>query len=554
MHPHGLNAPIRDYLHRGFSPRFLFYKTGSPQNGRTPSLFRLSLMSDPGAATPTLMVGSSRQSAAMSTQKMSRSRDTLMEEEEEEERQATNTDELRPAEGPGSRAPVPDKFAHTVFDPRVAPLRKIYTKIMVMTLVLTIVMMWICLPVYWGSLARSATHAPSLTTWVIDRDGGEIGQSVVQGLLETTRSGSKSHLGWRQLDPNEVSDVAEAVIDEKAWGAVVINAGASSRLNAARIVGNSSYNPTTSITFYYAQARNELATGNYVVPLTTAALTQANFATFQHQLRGLVPDVHLREFDCTPGIDIRPPNINNGCLVDSRKPEAIQVNLQSICLKDVILTEIYSAPVATALTLVGQIYLCIFAFIMTMTNDAARGIFGPFLRLRSYLYLRILVPLGLYFPLSLAFAMVSLPFHAPFGTKYTYAGGFFLYFVYTYMGMCALGLATEAMVTILTPRFMAFFLIPLIISNVSVAVLPFDLQPWFYKYGYGFPIFNNTQSVRTILFNTKNHLGLNAGVILAWIVLSLTTIPLFTVIMRRRDERAHERELAKQQGTEKLAP
>ncbi|ELU36544.1 response to drug-related protein [Rhizoctonia solani AG-1 IA] len=439
MHPHGLNAPIRDYLHRGFSPRFLFYKTGSPQNGRTPSLFRLSLMSDPGAATPTLMVGSSRQSAAMSTQKMSRSRDTLME-EEEEERQATNTDELRPAEGPGSRAPVPDKFAHTGTHEQLKSTR--------------------------GSLARSATHAPSLTTWVIDRDGGEIGQSVVQGLLETTRSGSKSHLGWRQLDPNEVSDVAEAVIDEKAWGAVVM--------------GNSSYNPTTSITFYYAQARNELATGNYVVPLTTAALTQAS----ERRMKGT-----------------------------TRKPQAIQVNLQSICLKDVILTEIYSAPVATALTLVELLI----SKVQTMTNDAARGIFGPFLRLRSYLYLRILVPLGLYFPLSLAFAMVSLPFHAPFGTKYTYAGGFFLYFVYTYMGMCALGLATEAMVTILTPS-------------------------------------NNTQSVRTILFNTKNHLGLNAGVILAWIVLSLTTIPLFTVIMRRRDERAHERELAKQQGTEKLAP
>jgi hypothetical protein len=123
-----------------------------------------------------------------------------------------------------------------------------------------------------------------------------------------------------------------------------------------------------------------------------------------------------------------------------------------------------------------------------MSNDAARGVLGPFLRLRSYLWLRVLVPLFLYFPLSLAFAMISLPFHAPFGTKYTYAGGFFLYFLYTYMGMAALGLATEAMVTILTPRFMAFFLIPLIISNVAVATLPFELQPWFYQYGHAFPV------------------------------------------------------------------
>jgi hypothetical protein len=68
-------------------------------------------MSGSGAATPTLTVGSPRQSAALSTQKMSRSRDTLM--EEEAEARAANTDELRPAEGPGSRPPVPEKFAHT---------------------------------------------------------------------------------------------------------------------------------------------------------------------------------------------------------------------------------------------------------------------------------------------------------------------------------------------------------------------------------------------------------------------------------------------------------
>lgn len=123
-----------------------------------------------------------------------------------------------------------------------------------------------------------------------------------------------------------------------------------------------------------------------------------------------------------------------------------------------------------------------------MSNDAARGILGPFLRLRSYLSLRVLVPLGLYVPLSFAFAMISLPFHAPFDAKYSYAGGFFLYFVYTYLGMAALGLATEAMVTLLTPRFMAFFLLPLIISNVSVTTMPYDLQSTFYEYGHAFPV------------------------------------------------------------------
>ncbi|KAG8729317.1 hypothetical protein FRC11_009069 [Ceratobasidium sp. 423] len=459
------------------------------------------------------------------------SRDTMVENEtKREEQEAARSDVWKPAEGPGSRPPAPEKFAHTIFDPKIAPLRKIYTKIILMTLVLTIIMMWICLPVYWGSLARSANHAPSLKTWVIDADGGEIGQAVVQGLLATTQSGTKQHLGWVQVSSDYAENVGVAIVDEQAWGAVVVNAGATARLAAARASGNSSYNPASAISFYYAQARNEQATGTYVNPLTTAALTQI-----------------LQQFNARSTATYLSSISGNATALQALT--AAPQTLSGVWWTTNNLRP-YNAPVATAITLVGQIYLCIFAFIMTMSNDAARGIFGPFLKLRSYLYLRILVPLGLYLPLSLAFAMVSLPFHAPFGAKYSYGGGFFLYFTYTYMGMCALGLATEAMVTILTPRFMAFFLIPLIISNVSVATLPFDLQPWFYKYGYGFPIFNNTTAVRTILFNTKNHLGRSAGVIIAWIVVSAITLPLFTIIMRRRDEKAHKQAVEKnEKGT-----
>ncbi|QRW15611.1 nitrosoguanidine resistance protein SNG1 [Rhizoctonia solani] len=441
------------------------------------------------------------------------SRDTMVEEEEEQE--AARSSVWKPAEGPGSRPPAPEKFAHT----NCSASQSLYQDYSYDS----------CLDdnydvdlssSIWGSLARSATHAPSLKAWVIDRDGGEIGQAVVQGLLATT-----------QVAADYVEDVGEAVLDEQAWGAVVVNAGATARLAAARASGDSSYNPASAVTFYYAQARNEQATGSYVNPLTTAALTQI-----------------LQQFNARSTASYLGSISGNATALQALT--AAPQTLSGVWWTTNNLRP-YNAPVATAIMLVGQIYLCIFAFIMTMSNDAARGILGPFLKLRSYLYLRILVPLGLYLPLSLAFAMVSLPFHAPFGAKYSYAGGFFLYFLYTYMGMTALGLATEAMVTILTPRFMAFFLIPLIISNVSVATLPFDLQPWFYKYGYGFPIFNNTTAVRTILFNTKNHLGRSAGVIIAWIVLSSITLPLFTIIMRRRDERAHKQAMLEKNGGEK---
>ena len=50
--------------------------------------------------------------------------------------------------------------------------------------------------------------------------------------------------------------------------------------------------------------------------------------------------------------------------------------------------------------------------------------------------------------------------------RFQYARGFLLFFVYIYLGMCALGLALEAMITILTPRFVPFFLVLLVSNNM----------------------------------------------------------------------------------------
>lgn len=144
----------------------------------------------------------------------------------------------------------------------------------------------------------------------------------------------------------------------------------------------------------------------------------------------------------------------------------------------------YNQPVATAITLVGLIYMLIFAFVITMTGNAVREIMwvapgiqqrktltssysGPFMKTRSYIIYRLAVPMILYLPISFLFAMVNLPFEVHFDAKYTYAGGFFLWAFTLYLGMASVGLATEFAITILGPKFMAFFLVPLIIVNVS---------------------------------------------------------------------------------------
>lgn len=102
---------------------------------------------------------------------------------------------------------------------------------------------------------------------------------------------------------------------------------------------------------------------------------------------------------------------------------------------------------------------CIFIFADLLSS-------APYFTNRSYLAYRIAAPLTLYSVVSFFYAMVNLPFKVDFGAKYSYHNGFFLWAFVLNLGMASLGLATEFMITIIGPKFMPFFLIPLIIANV----------------------------------------------------------------------------------------
>ncbi|KZT34384.1 hypothetical protein SISSUDRAFT_1052885 [Sistotremastrum suecicum HHB10207 ss-3] len=439
-------------------------------------------------------------------------------------------------------------YQHTFWSPELAAVRALYLKIIVRCSILIILVMWAFLPLYWGSLASSTTMTPNLTAYLIDRDRSAIGQAVSAVFASSTQQSATPALGWVNVDPDVMprnTDVVESVLDERAWIAVVVNTNATQKLLHAQTRGDTSYDPTTAITLFYSQSRNEIISSNILFPILTSLLQSASShvsANLTSQYLVSLASAALANSTGTAGVggDGSPdadglPGSGNWTAIEALARAPLTIS-GSVAWKWVNLRP-YNAPVAQAVTLVGQIYLCIFGFIITMANDAARAHISPYLKLSSYLILRIAVPLLAYIPLSLSYAMINLPFHLPFGTKFTYAQGFITFWAFVWMGMASLGLATEAVVTVLQARFMAFFLVPMIIANVSVAALPNDVQPSLYKYGEGFPVYNMSLAIRTILFNTKNSLGRNAGVLIAWIALSIGTICLGTVLQRRRELR-----------------
>ncbi|WVR09756.1 hypothetical protein IAU60_006832 [Kwoniella sp. DSM 27419] len=418
--------------------------------------------------------------------------------------------------------PKMQKFSHGFLSPEIAPLRAVALKILVGTLVITTIVMWLCLPVYWGSLWKANKYTDKLTVRIIDRDGGEVGQTVSQALL------AEKNLRYFSTPSSNFPDQASVehdVVNEGVWAAIVINSGATSALESARQLGSQSYDPNSAIGVYYAQARSETAVNSYLLPGLQADLGKI-----------------LGQYNVQSTARYLQANAGNVTAMNllAQAPSAI---VQPIYYELLNLRP-YNQPVATAITLVGLIYMLIFAFIICMSGNAVREIIGPFMTTRSYIIYRIVAPMSMYAIISFFFAMINLPFKIHFDAHYTYAGGFFLWWFTLYLGMAAVGLATEFAITILGPKFAAFFLIPLIIANVSVVTLPHELQPWIFRYGVAMPFYNCSRVVRTIIFNTRNEIAQNLGILLAWIVVSIITISLATFLIRRKAENQHNKEVA----------
>ena len=73
-----------------------------------------------------------------------------------------------------------------------------------------------------------------------------------------------------------------------------------------------------------------------------------------------------------------------------------------------------------------------------------------------FMSMRSLQSTALTLTLTLTLPLILILRHAR--RRYAYGGGFMLALVFVYLGMTSLGMAVEAMITLLTPRFVPFFL------------------------------------------------------------------------------------------------
>ena len=356
-----------------------------------------------------------------------------------------------------------------------------------------------------------------------------------------------SHLGFMVRSPadydNDPMAVRQAVYDEHLWAAIIVNANATALLRRAVETGDSSYDPTGAAQIIYNQARDQDTYSNYVIPMLNQFEVQVT-STFGRQWVSQVlhnTSLHSNTY--------------------SRAPQALSpgIGFSTFNLRP------FGPPAATPAVTIGLIYLIIIAFFsfsfflpIHVKYIIPQG--HPPLHFYQLIVWRWIATVVAYLLMSLAYSLVSLAFQIPFSNSPSPSdtivannankfgkGTFPVYWMLNFVGMGALGLACENVAMVIGQPWTAFWLIFWVITNVSSAFYAIELAPRFFYWGWAWPLHQIVYCSRTLLFGTHSKIGLNFGILFAWLALNTALFPLCCLFMRWKSEG----EKSKKQGKAK---
>lgn len=431
--------------------------------------------------------------------------------------------------------------------------------------------------IYWAVLFHFERNISSLVVYVVDFDGQTapytsvtplLGPMITQMTEEMQRS-LMPHLGYVTMPPsafnNDPIQVRQAVYDQKAWAAIVVNSNATALLQQAVQQGNASYEPLGACQITYVSARNQDTHNAYILPQLSRLQTEitSSFGTMWTTMVLQNTSIPLTNLQ--------------------RAPQALNpaIGFSQYSLRP------FAPAVATPAVTIGLIYLIIISFFsfsfylpIHMKLLIPKG-HAP-LKFWQFIVWRWSATLSAYCLLSLAYSLISLAFQIPFANPTAAAtevaenpnafgkATFVVYWMINYVGMIALGLACENMAMLVGQPWTALWLIFWVITNVSTSFYSLELAPRFYYWGYAWPLCNSefyplcdsfrlssvshmhclefrnirsnqiravVEASRTTLFNLHSRMGLNFGVLFVWCAINTALFPLCCYFMRWKSER-----------------
>ncbi|GME33703.1 putative mnng and nitrosoguanidine resistance protein [Neofusicoccum parvum] len=390
------------------------------------------------------------------------------------------------------------------------------------------------LSIYWAVFFHLPANLNNLVIYIVDMDGAtpQYSQSVTghaplvgPGIAELASQMMQqpNTLGYRMIPGsafnNDPIQVRQAIYNEEAWAAIVVNPNATALLYSAVETGNASYDPLGACQLVYVQARDDTTYSSYILPMLNEFMTSATATVGQQWASTALQNASALS-----------------TLTNLRA--ASQALSPAIGFSQYNLRPFYPYTATPAVT-IGLIYLIIisffsFSFYLPIHLKYLKPEGHPPLKFWQLVLWRWLATITAYLFLSLAYSLISLAFQLNFsggdpassqtlptvaahGNPDAYGKATFLvYWMLNYWGMIALGLACENVAMFVGQPWTGLWLIFWVISNVSTSFYNIDTEPAFYRWGYAWPLHHVVQGSRTILFDLHSQIGLNFGVLIAW--------------------------------------
>ena len=409
------------------------------------------------------------------------------------------------------------------------------------------------LSLYWAVLFPVTGNLEAFKVAVVSFDGQLppysgteplVGQAVAKAVNEQLEF-PKGILGYVIQSPEEYNNdplnVRRAVYEEKYFAAVIVSNNASALLQRAVATGNRQYDPLGAGQIIINDARDQTAYSSYITPQLSAL--QINI---QAQFGEKWVERVLSNSSLSPSTYQQCPQALNPAIGFS------MINLRP-----------FGPPAATPAVTIGLIYLIIiaffsFSFFLPLYTKYIIPEGHPPMHFYQLVLWRYAATLMVYLILSLSYSFVSLAFQIPFSNSFAHnditrannpdaygKATFVVYWMLNFVGMIALGLASENVTMVVGQPYSALWLIFWVISNVSTSFYPIVTAPGFFKWGYAWPLHQIVSASRTLLFDTHNELGLNFGILLAWCAANTALFPVCCLFMRYK---ANKEEIERRSG------
>lgn len=377
-----------------------------------------------------------------------------------------------------------------------------------------------------GSLFQQNTHIHNINILFVDYDGGAIGTAVRDAYQELKGPSFPTLDERTALVYPEPKSIDSAVCNIKFWGALYITANSSNDLTAALTGGSaaSSYNTSDILTMVWNEARYPTTVDSAIYDKSTTLSEAARVAYMKNNAKQTIQSVNSSD---TAALSIysNPWTLSSVNLKPTSQGSRLIYNTLVIIL--IMIQEFFYLGYVNGLYQQFNLYASINPLRIAIVRQIISGV---------YTFIGSLCTTGAIWA---------------FRSGWDVHGG---QFMITWMALwlfAHLNFLVLDVVTIwVSPPFVPMVFISWIVLNVTSILLPFELSPAFYRFGYALPahsIFNVLIDIWSSGCNPQLYYGLPVLFVYEVCGLVLSSVGVYrrshyAVIKQEKDEKdLHDR-------------